>query len=92
MVFYNIDDEIEKLKKLKELTDNINTIEIEKMFISKEQLAKIFGCSVRTAGEFMNNPDFPLIKIGNKPMVNVFALNEYTQQRLVFAEQKKSNF
>lgn len=87
MVFSNADEELEKLKQLKNVIDEVNKIEIDKLFIGKEQLAKALGCSERAAGEFMNSPGFPLLKIGGKPMVNIFALNEYTQQRIVLAER-----
>ncbi len=87
MVFSNADEEMKKIKELKSAIDEINSIEIDKLFISKEQLAEALGCSNRAAGEFMNSPGFPLLKIGGKPMVNVFALNEYTQQRIVLSEK-----
>ncbi len=81
MVFSNVDEEIEKLKKVKELVNEINGIDYKKLFVSKEQLAEVFGCSVRAAGEFMNEKGFPLTKIGGKSMVNIFALDEYTRVR-----------
>lgn len=89
MIFSNVDEEIEKLKMVKELVNEINSIECKKMFVSREQLAEVFGCSVRAAGEFMNENGFPLIKIGGKSFVNIFALNEFTQQRIVLAEERK---
>lgn len=89
MVFSNADEEIKKYEKIKELCKEINTVEADKLFLSKEQLASLFGCSVRAAGEFMNSPGFPLIKIGGKSLVNIFALNEYTQQRIIVTEGKR---
>ncbi|MCM1286641.1 MAG: hypothetical protein NC227_10855 [Bacteroides sp.] len=87
MIFSNTDEELEKLKQLKNVIDEVNSLEIDKLFVSKEKLAKALGCSERAAGEFMNSPGFPLLKIGGKPMVNIFALNEYTQQRIVLSER-----
>lgn len=87
MIFSNADEELEKLKQLKKVIDEVNSLEINKLFVSKEQLAKALGCSERAAGEFMNSSGFPLLKIGGKPMVNIFALNEYTQQRIVLSER-----
>lgn len=87
MIFSNADEELEKLKQLKTVIDDVNNLELDKLFVSKEQLAKALGCSERAAGEFMNSPGFPLLKIGGKPMVNIFALNEYTQQRIVLSEK-----
>ena len=89
MVFSNVDEEMEKLINLKEIVEQINEVNIENLFVSKEQLATALGCSVRAAGEFMNSPGFPLIKIGSKSMVNIFALNDFTQQRIVLAEERK---
>ena len=88
MVFSNADEEIQKLEKVKAISEEINAIEVKNIFISKEQLAELFGCSIRAAGEFMNAPGFPLLKIGGKSFVNVFALNEYTQQRIIVSEGK----
>ena len=89
MVFSNVDEEIEKLKKFNEMSKNFNAMEVDKMYISKEQLAEIFQCSSRAAGEFMNSPGFPLIKIGGKSFVNVFALDDYTRTRRVISESKR---
>lgn len=93
MIFENVNTELEKLKatvdEIEKSTENINRMEVDKLFLTKEQLAKLLNCSERAAGEFMNLPGFPLIKVGGTSMVNVFALNEFTQQRLVMAEMKK---
>lgn len=89
MVFSNADEEIKKYEKIKELCEEINTVEADKLFLTKEQLASLFGCSVRAAGEFMNAPGFPLLKIGGKSLVNIFALNKYTQQRIIVTEVKR---
>lgn len=87
MVFSNADEELERLKEVKKAVDEINHIEADKLFLSKEELAKLLKCSERAAGEFMNLPGFPLVKIGKVPMVNIFALNEFTQNRIVLNEQ-----
>ena len=89
MVFSNVEEEIKKCETLKTLCEEINGIEANKLFINKEQLAELFGCSIRAAGEFMNLPGFPLIKIGGKSLVNIFALNDFTQQRIVLQENKR---
>ncbi len=88
MVYSNADEEIKKYEKIKALCEEINSVEADKLFLNKEQLAELFGCSIRAAGEFMNAPGFPLIKIGGKSLVNIFALNEYTQQRVIVSEVK----
>lgn len=89
MIFSNVDEEIEKLNEIKKLCESINTLEADKLFIGKAQLAEMLNCSERAAGEFMNLPGFPVIKIGSSPMVNVFALCDFTRQRIVLSEMKK---
>jgi len=89
MVFSNTDEELEKIKMLKEQIESFNKIEADKMFLGVKKLAEMLECSERSAREFMDLPGFPLLKIGNKPMVNVFALNEFTQQRIVMSEITK---
>ena len=89
MIQNEYEKELERLEKLKHLVDEINSIEIETLFVSQKKLAQVLGCSERAAGELMHSPGFPLIKVGGKAMVNIFALNEYTQHRVVLSEMKK---
>ena len=85
MVFSNADEELEKLKLLKEEIDSINEIELEKLFVSVEDISRIFQCSERRAREFINSIDC-IVKLGSKPYVNINVLNEFTKQRIVMLE------
>lgn len=87
MLFSNADEELEKLKLLKEEIDKINEIEVDKLFVGVDDIARIFQCSERRAREFMNLPGLNIVKLGSKPFVNINSLNEFTQQRIVMAEQ-----
>lgn len=87
MIFSNADEELDKLKQVLEMTKEINAIEAKKLFLSKKDIAELLECSERAAGELMNLPEFPLVKIGKTPMVNIFAFNEFTQNRIVLNEQ-----
>ena len=89
MVFSNTDEELERMRLLKEEIEQWNEIEADKLFLGVKKLAEMLECSERSAREFMDLPGFPLLKIGNKPKVNVFALNEFTQQRIVMSEITK---
>lgn len=83
------DDELERLKALKKLAEEINSIEIDKLFVDSEQVAKALRCCERRAKDLMRSPGFPSINLGNKPVVNVFALAEYCKQRIDYEEMKK---
>lgn len=85
----NIDEEIEKMNKLHELAKQFNEINIDNLFVGAEDIARVLGCSAEAASRFMNLPDFPLIKIGKVPKVNVIELAEYTRQRIVMKETRK---
>ncbi len=74
-------DLIEIISSLKALEDCG-----EKLIMDSDDVAKMFGWSKLTAQEFMNRPDFPLIKIGRKLQVNRLALVKYTMQQLVREE------
>lgn len=87
MFVSNADEELRMLKQAKAAGEEINKIEADKLFIDKKQLAQIWGCSEKTVARLMNESDFPLLKLGNRMLVNVFALNEYTQQRIILSEK-----
>ena len=87
MLISNADEELNMIKKAQEAGKELNKIEVDKLFIDKKQLAQVCGCSEKVAGRLMNEKDFPLIKLGNRMLVNVFALNEYTQQRIILSDK-----
>ncbi len=89
MVFSNVDEELEKLNKIKEMVEEINFLEAEKMFLGVKDIMHIFECSERRAREFLNLDGLNVVKLGHDPKVNIFVLNEFTQQRIVMAEIKK---
>ena len=83
----NADEEIRMLERAKEAGEELNKIEADKLFIDKKQLAEICGCSEKVAGRLMKEKDFPLLKLGNRMLVNIFALNEYTQHRIILSDK-----
>ncbi len=87
MVFSNADEELKKLELLKEEIEKINSLEVDKLFVSVDDIARIFQCSDRRAREFMNLPGLQVVKLGSKPFVNINVLNEFTKQRIVMSEQ-----
>lgn len=89
MVFSNVDEELEKLNKIKEIVEEVNFFQIDKMFAGVEDIMRIFDCSERRAREFLNLDGLNIVKLGHDPYVNIFVLNEFTQQRIVMAEMKK---
>lgn len=89
IISHNYDEELRKLENLKALANEINAVEIEKLFIGAEEIAKALRCSERRAKEFMRSPGFPVIDIGGKPVVNVFALAEFTKSRIEYADLKR---
>lgn len=87
MFVSNADEEIRMLQRAKEAGEELNKIEVDNLFIDKKRLAQIWGCSEKVAGRMMNQSDFPLLKLGNRMLVNVFALNEYTQHRIILSDK-----
>lgn len=87
MFISNADEELKMLQQAKTAGEELNRIEVEKLFIDKKQLAELWSCSEKAVGRLMNGKDFPLIKIGNRMLVNVFALNEYTHHRIILSEK-----
>lgn len=88
IISHNYEKEAEMLKNLKELADEVNSVEIEKLFVNSEQLAKALGCSERRAKELMRSPGFPSINLGASPVVNIFALAEFTKNRIEYNDIK----
>lgn len=71
----------------RELLDIIAAVkEIEtcgdNLIMDADDVAKMFGWGTTATKEFMNRPDFPLIKIGKKLQVNRLALIKYTMNRI----------
>ena len=89
MLFSNADEELEKLKLIKQEIEEINTLELDKMFVGVEDIQKTFGCCKRRAQDFFKLPGLEIIKIGNDPYVNIWVLYEFTKQRIVFSEMNK---
>lgn len=87
--FSNIDEELEKMNKLLELAEQFNGISVDKLFVGVKDIARALECSEQAASRFMNAADFPLIKIGKTPKVNVLELAEYTRQRIVMQEVRR---
>jgi len=91
MLFSNADEELQKLKTLKAEIEEINALQIDKLFVTVEDIQRIFGCCERRAREFMNLPGLNVVKLGKEPLVNINVLNEFTQQRIVLSEMKKNS-
>ncbi len=89
IISHNYDEEMKRLKELKALADEVNAVELDKLFVTAEQIAKALQCSERRAKELMRSPGFPAIDLGGKPVVNVFALAEYTQNRIDYSDIKR---
>lgn len=54
----------------------------DNLIMDADDVAKMFGWGTAVTREFMNRPDFPLIKIGKKLQVNRLALVKYTMNRI----------
>lgn len=79
----NIDEELEKLERLFNLYSQINNMQEAQDYLTAEDIAKIMGCTIVAAREYMNRPDFPLIRCGKGLKVNRLAFLAYNQQRRV---------
>lgn len=89
IISHNYEEEAEMLKKLKELADEVNAVELDKLFVNSEQVAKALGCCERRARELMRSPGFPSINLGATPVVNIFALADYTRERIEYNDLKR---
>ena len=79
-------DNIQELNRdLIEIISSLKALEDcgDKLIMDSDDVAKMFGWSKMTAQEFMNRPDFPLIKVGRKLQVNRLALIKYTMKRVI---------
>lgn len=72
-------------RELIEIISSLKALEDcgDKLIMDSDDVAKMFGWSKMTAQEFMNRPDFPLIKVGRKLQVNRLALIKYTMKRVI---------
>lgn len=89
LLFSNADEELEKLKILKQEIEEINKLELSKMFVGVEDIQKTFGCCKRRAQDFFKLPGLEVIKLGSEPYVNIGVLYEFTKQRIVMSEINK---
>ena len=89
IISHNYDEEMEMLQNLKELAESINSVELDKLFVNSKQLANALGCSERRARELMRSPGFPSINLGTTPVVNIFALADYTRERIEYNDLKR---
>lgn len=89
IISHNYDEEMEMLQNLKELAESINSIELDKLFVNSKQVAKALGCCERRARELMRSPGFPSINLGAAPVVNIFALADYTRERIEYNDLKR---
>lgn len=89
IISHNYDEEMEMLQNLKELAESINSVELDKLFVNSKQLANALGCSERRARELMRSPGFPSINLGTTPVVNIFALSDYTRERIEYNDLKR---
>lgn len=89
IISHNYDEEMEMLQNLKELAESINSVELDKLFVNSKQLAQALGCSERRARELMRSPGFPSINLGTTPVVNIFALADYTRERIEYNDLKR---
>lgn len=79
----NLDEEIEKAEKLLSLYSQIKNMQEAEDYLTTKDVARIMGCDIVTAREYMNRPDFPLIRCGKGLKVNRLAFFIYNQQRRV---------
>ncbi len=79
----NIDEELEKAERLLNLYSQINNIQEAEDYLTAEDIAKIMNCTIVAARDYMNRPDFPLIRCGKGLKVNRLAFLAYNQQRRV---------
>ena len=77
----NLEQEIEKAKMLLDLYEKISNMQEAEDYLTTEDVAKILGCTVVSAREYMNRPDFPLIECGKGLKVNRLAFLMYNMQR-----------
>lgn len=89
IISHNYDEEVKMLQNLKKLADEVNAVELDKLFVNSKQVAEALGCCERRARELMRSPGFPSINLGSQPVVNIFALAEYTRQRIEYADWKR---
>lgn len=55
----------------------------EATFLTAKDIAKIMGCSEKTAREIMRRADFPLIRVGKNYKVEESAFEKWTKKRRV---------
>ena len=77
----NLEQEIEIAKMLLDLYEKISNMQEAEDYLTTEDVAKILGCTVVSAREYMNRPDFPLIECGKGLKVNRLAFLMYNMQR-----------
>lgn len=77
----NIDEELEKIERLLNVYSQLKNIQEAEDYLTTEDVARILGCTVVSAREYMSRPDFPLIECGKGMKVNRLAFLLYNMER-----------
>ena len=77
----NIDEELEKAERLLSVYSLIKNMQEEEDYLTAEDVARILGCTIVSAREYMSRPDFPLIECGKGMKVNRLAFLLYNLER-----------
>lgn len=87
----NIDEELQKAERLLNVYSQIKNIQEAEDYLTAEDIAKIMNCTIVSARDYMNRPDFPLIKCGKGFKVNRMAFFLYNlSRRIKWTKIKKS--
>ncbi len=79
----NLDEELEKAERLLNIYSKIKEIQEAEDYLTTEDVARIMGCNIVSAREYMNRPDFPLLDCGKGMKVNRLAFLMYNLERRV---------
>ncbi len=77
----NIDEELKKAERLLKVYCQIKNMQEAEDYLTSEDIAKIMNCTIVAARDYMNRPDFPLIKCGKGLKVNRIAFFLYNLSR-----------
>lgn len=83
----NVDEEIEKAERLLNLYAKIKEVQEAEDYLTTEDVARIMGCNIVSAREYMNRPKFPLLECGKGMKVNRLAFLLYNLERRTKEEQ-----
>lgn len=75
-----IDELVSKLNEAKAALSSMEKIAGECKYLTTKDVAEALGVSEAAAREYMNRPDFPLLKVGKSLKVSSWAFLLYNMQ------------